>query len=86
MQIKNEMIIRDKLTFDFLSWNLGGQRQWCSQPGCTMQVPGSFTQLIFLIIRSPGDSNAYSKLETTDLGSIFEESLNKIQKLLSEGE
>lgn len=40
----------------------------------------------FLIIRSPGDSNAYSKLETTDLGSIFEESLNKIQKLLSEGE
>lgn len=34
----------------------------------------------FFIIRSPGDSNAYSKLETTGLGSIFEGSLYKIQK------
>lgn len=34
----------------------------------------------FFIIRSPGDSNAYSKLEATGLGSIFEGSLYKIQK------
>lgn len=44
------MIIRDQLTLDFLSWNLGeGRGQGSSQPGCTMQVPGSFTLLIFLL-------------------------------------
>lgn len=38
------------------------------------------------IVRSTGDSNAYSKLETTGLEGIFEASLYKIQEKLYEGE